>query len=133
VNKKYVKERIKSLHKVIKCVLKAYKIFVVSSHVWYTYRMAKSGKQPSEGFPNYGRTSVAGLKKFRKGKHYDLLLRILEDLRHARSGFAVTIPLAKIGDVSVLNLRSAIVRAASKEKIGVATSSDDENFYVWKS
>jgi hypothetical protein len=86
----------------------------------------------NEGFPNYGRTKISGLKRSRKGKHHGLLLKIMEDLRNSQSGFAVTIPLSSIGDVSVLNLRSAIVRAASKEGIAVSTSSDDENFYVWK-
>ena len=86
----------------------------------------------NEGFPNYGRTPIKGLKKTRKGKHHELLLKIMEDLRKSQSGFAVTVPLASIADVSVLNLRSAIVRAAAKEKISVATSSDDEHFYVWK-
>ena len=88
---------------------------------------------PKDGtFPNYGRTLISELRKSRKGKHHNLLFRIMEDLRGARSGFAVTIPLAGIGGVSVLNLRSAIVRAATKEKVSVATSSDDENFYVWR-
>lgn len=94
--------------------------------------MKKRGEQPSEGFPNFGRTLIAGLKKSRKGKHFDLLLKIMEDLRKSQSGFAVKIPLARIGSVSVLNLRSAIVRAASKENIRVATSSDNEYFFVWK-
>jgi hypothetical protein len=85
-----------------------------------------------EGFPNFGRTLISGLKKNRKGKHHSLLLRIMEDLRKSRPGFAVRVPLASIGGVSVLNLRSAIVRAAAKEKIGVSTSSDEEYFYVWR-
>lgn len=84
------------------------------------------------GFPNYGRTLISGLRKSRKGKHYDLLGKIMEDLHSSQSGFAVTIPLANIGGVSVVNLRSAIVRAAFKVKFDVATSSDEENFYVWK-
>jgi hypothetical protein len=83
------------------------------------------------GFPNYGRTLISKLKKSRKGKHHDLILKIMEDLRGSQSSFAVTIPLASLGGISVLNLRSAIVRAAAKEKVNVATSSDDENFYVW--
>lgn len=96
--------------------------------------MEKSGKPPSQnrGYPNYGRTPVSGLKKSRKGKHHALLLKIMDDLRRSQPGFAVTIPLAGIGGVPVLNLRSAIVRAASKEGISIASSSDDENFYVWK-
>jgi hypothetical protein len=86
----------------------------------------------NQGFPNFGRTPISGLKKSRKGKHHGLLLRIMEDLQKSQSGLAVTIPLTGIGNVSVLNLRSAIVRAASKKKIRIETSSDDENFYVWK-
>jgi len=31
-----------------------------------------------------------------------------------------------------VNLRSVIVRTAAKENIRVATSSDDEYFYVWR-
>ena len=90
---------------------------------------AKHGK---DGYPNYGRTPVSGLKKSRKGKHHDLLLKILEDVRRSKPGFAVMIPLASIEGVPVVNLRSAILRAAAKEKIRVATSSDDEHFYVWR-
>ncbi|HKV80805.1 MAG TPA: hypothetical protein VJP02_21830 [Candidatus Sulfotelmatobacter sp.] len=95
--------------------------------------MKKRGEQPSEngGFPNFGRTLIGGLRRSRKGKHYDLLLKIMEDLRESQTGFAVKIPLASLG-IPVLNLRSAIVRAASKEKIRIASSSDDEHFYVWK-
>lgn len=96
--------------------------------------MKKRGEKPSEssGFPNYGRTLISGLGKSRKGKHHELILKIMEDLRKSQSGFAVTIPLASTDGVSVLNLRSAIVRAASKDKISVTTSSDDEHFFVWR-
>ena len=96
--------------------------------------MKKRGEEPLEnsGFPNFGRTLISGLKKSRKGKHYDLLRKIMQDLRKSQSGFAVKIPLASLDGVSVLNLRSAIVRATSKEKTRIATSSDDEYFYVWK-
>jgi hypothetical protein len=102
--------------------------------LWYRYFMKNQSEQQSEngGFPNFGRTAIAGLKKYRRGKHHDLLLKIMEDLRKSQSGFAVKIPLASLGGVTVLNLRSAIVRAASKEEISVATSSDNEYFYVWK-
>lgn len=93
--------------------------------------MKKKTPVGSEG-PNYETTPIAGLKKSRKGKHYDLMGRILGDLRQLRSGLAVRIPLSSTKGVPVLNLRSVIVRTAAKEKMRVATSSDDENFYVWK-
>jgi hypothetical protein len=84
------------------------------------------------GYPNYGRALVAGLKKSRKGKHHDLLSKIMEDLRESAPGFAVRIPLSSADQTPVVNLRSAIVRTAAKEGISVSTSSDDDNFYVWK-
>jgi hypothetical protein len=56
----------------------------------------------------------------------------MEDLRKSAPSYAVRIPLSGIEGISVLNLRSAIVRAAKKDDIKVATSSDDQNFYVWK-
>ena len=86
----------------------------------------------SDRYPNYGRVAIAGLKKSRKGKHHELLAKIMEDLRTSPPGFAVRIPLSSTDNIPVLNLRSAIVRAAAKEGLTVSTSSDDEHFYVWK-
>jgi hypothetical protein len=94
-------------------------------------RMAKGDKK-EHGYPNYGRTLISGLKKSRKGKHHDLMGRIMEDLKRSTPSYAVRIPLSTIEGVSVLNLRSAIVRVANKAGIRVSTSADDENFYVWK-
>jgi hypothetical protein len=90
------------------------------------------GQHGKQGFPNYGRVRVSTLTKSRKGKHHDLLKKIMEDLRGIETGFAVRIPLASVGEVSVLNLRSAIARAAAKEGIAIATSATDEDFFVWK-
>jgi hypothetical protein len=84
------------------------------------------------GHLNYETVPTAGLKRSRKGKHHDLMRRIMEDLRQSRPGFAVKIPLSSTEGVPVLNLRSVIVRTAAKEKTRVATSSDDEYFYVWR-
>jgi hypothetical protein len=81
---------------------------------------------------NYESVPTIHLKRSRKGKHHDLMRRIMEDLRQTRPGFAVKIPLSSSKGVPVLNLRSVIVRTAAKEKIRVATSSDDEFFYVWR-
>jgi hypothetical protein len=91
--------------------------------------VAKEEKE--KGYPNYGRALISGLKKSRKGKHHELMGSIMEDLKRSTPSYAVRIPLSSL-DVSVLNLRSAIVRAAKKDGISVSTSSDDQNFYVWK-
>lgn len=89
-------------------------------------------RRSEEKRPNYSRVPISTLKKSRKGKHHGLIEGIMEDLRGVERGFAVKIPLASTDGVSVLNLRSAITRAAAKEDIHIATSADDENFYVWK-
>src|SRR5215831_15110507 len=94
-------------------------------------KMAKGDKKAS-GYPNYGRALISGLKKSRKGKHHELMGRIMEDLKASTPSYAVRVPLSGIKGVSVLNLRSAIVRSAHKAGFRVSTSSDDENFYVWK-
>ena len=96
--------------------------------------MEKRFKQPEQrrGHPNFNRAAISGLKKSRKGKHHDLMKKVMEDLRHSEPGFAVEIPLVETSDTGVLNLRSAILRACAKEGLEVNTSSDDKNFYVWK-
>ena len=93
---------------------------------------AKKAGAGANGRDDYERVPVSGLKKSRKGKHRDLVTRILENLRTLPPDRAVKIPLSSIGGVSVLNLRSAVARATAKENIKVATSADDESFYVWK-
>ena len=86
----------------------------------------------SKGGMSFGERQVKSLKKSRRGKHHDLMGKIMEDLRNSQPGFAVQIPLDSIDSVPVLNLRSAIVRAAANENIKVVTSSDDRYFYAWK-
>jgi len=94
----------------------------------------KKRRRSSDGkrFSNYSSVPVNTLKKSRKGKHHGLIAGIMEDLRGLEKGFAVKIPLAGTDGVSVLNLRSAITRAAAKEDIHIATSADEENLYVWR-
>jgi hypothetical protein len=89
-------------------------------------------KDKENGHPNFERVLISGLKKSRKGKHHQLMGRIMEDLKKSAPGYAVKIPLSSIKGLSILNLRSAIVRATNNEGISVSTSSDDQNFYVWK-
>jgi hypothetical protein len=103
---------------------------------WQIHEVRKESRRkeprPAEGFPNYGRVATSDLKKTRKGKHHDIMKMIMEDLRGSPSGFAVRIPLSSAEGISILNLRSAIIRAAAKEGLAVSTSSDEDNFYVWK-
>ena len=75
--------------------------------------------------------SDTDLPSGRKGKHHAMLLKVLQDLEHLSEGRAIRIPLADYSG-SIADIRSAIHRATVKQKLEIATSSDDEFFYVWK-
>lgn len=68
----------------------------------------------------------------RKGKHHDIVLEILDDIGKLRSGSALKIPKSAFGDSKMTNVRAALSRAAEQAGITIATSSDDEFFYVWQ-
>ena len=81
---------------------------------------------------NYGQVRVADLPTSRRGKHHDLLNKILDDLKDAPSGSAVQIPLDQVGGIGLANLRSAVSRATRANNMKVETRSDQRFFYVWK-
>ncbi len=80
---------------------------------------------------NFETISRVDLPSGRKGKHHSLLMRVLQDLDRLRDGRAIRIPLADCGG-SVADIRAAIFRAANKQHFEIATSSDDEFFYLWR-
>jgi hypothetical protein len=73
----------------------------------------------------------ANVPKGRDGKHKEIITQLLSDIEKLASGSALKIPLAQLPDTKQ-NIRSALSRAASQRKLGLATSSDDEFLYVWK-
>jgi len=83
--------------------------------------------------PHFGRVRVKDLPTGRRGKHFDLLRKILEDLTNAPSGSAVRVPLEETGGTGLANLRSAVNRATRAKGLKVETQSDEKYFYVWKS
>jgi hypothetical protein len=80
----------------------------------------------------YRLVESADLDKGRRGKHYELVQGILQELKVAPAGSALEIPLDDIGGIGLANLRSAVHRAATSESIAIETLADDKNFYVWK-
>ncbi len=82
--------------------------------------------------PHYGRVRIKDLPNTRRGKHFNLLNKILDDLNILPSGSAVSIPLKDTGGIGLANLRSAVNRATRAKGIKVETQSDPEFFYVWK-
>ena len=85
-----------------------------------------------DGF-HFGRVRVKDLPNGRRGKHFDLLSKILEDLTNVPSGSAVKVPLEDTGGIGLANLRSAVNRATRANGLKVETQSDEKYFYVWKS
>jgi len=85
----------------------------------------------SEQRKNFQTVDQSDLPNGRKGKHHPLVFKVLNDLETLSEGRAIKIPLSDFPG-SVAEIRSAINRATTKRDIQVATSSDDEFFYVWK-
>jgi hypothetical protein len=70
--------------------------------------------------------------KGRDGKHKQIVTQLLSDIEQLADGSALKIPLAELPDTKE-NIRSALNRATRQIGIEVATSSDSEFLYVWKS
>ena len=69
--------------------------------------------------------------KGRDGKHKHIVTQLLDDLERLEGGSALKIPLTDLPD-SKENIRSALNRATRQKGMEVATSSDAEFLYVWK-
>jgi len=69
--------------------------------------------------------------KGRDGKHKEIITQLLGDIAQLAPGSALKIPLDQLPDTKE-NVRSALSRAARQQKINLATSSNDEFLFVWK-
>ena len=112
------------------------KIWYISPKIWLSNErpvrcgaMAKE-KRKSSSKSNFEQVSTSSVKGHRKGKHHDMIQRILEDLEFLPDGSAIKIPLKSTDGVTLENLRSAVHRAT--KKMDVETSSDGENLFIWK-
>jgi len=80
----------------------------------------------------YRQVKVDGLNRGRRGKHYDLILGVLQQLKTLPPGSAMEIPLADVGGIGLANLRSAVHRGSTSHGLEIETLADEKNFYVWK-
>ncbi|HEX4154417.1 MAG TPA: hypothetical protein VHY48_02270 [Acidobacteriaceae bacterium] len=69
--------------------------------------------------------------KGRDGKHKQIILQLLSDIEQLTDGSALKIPLTELPD-SKENIRSALSRAAAQKHLQIATSSNNDFLYVWK-
>jgi hypothetical protein len=69
--------------------------------------------------------------KGRDGKHKQIITLLLEDIARLKAGSALKIPLSELPDTKE-NIRAALSRAASQKKLSIATSSNSDFLFVWK-
>ena len=69
--------------------------------------------------------------KGRDGKHKKIITQLLSDIGHLGKGSALKIPLSALPDTKE-NIRAALSRAALQKNLKIATSSNAEFLYVWK-
>lgn len=67
----------------------------------------------------------------REGKHKKIITQLLGDIVRLKVGFALKIPLTELPDTKE-NIRAALSRAAAQKKIPIATSSDSDSLFIWK-
>lgn len=89
-------------------------------------------KKAEQRETKYGTVNVSSVKGRRRGKHHSLVEGVILDLEVLPSGQALKIPLAEANGVTLADLRSAVHRATVAKNLNVETSSDSENFYIWK-
>ena len=70
--------------------------------------------------------------KGRDGKHKQIVELLLNDISQLKKGSALKVPLSALPDTKE-NVRAALSRATRQRGIDIATSSDNEFLYVWKS
>ncbi|HSY34730.1 MAG TPA: hypothetical protein VK814_03155 [Acidobacteriaceae bacterium] len=75
--------------------------------------------------------SQVDVPKGRDGKHKKIITQLLGDIAQLNAGSALKIPLAELPDTKE-NIRAALSRAASQKKLSIATSSNSDFLFVWK-
>jgi hypothetical protein len=69
--------------------------------------------------------------KGRDGKHKQIITLLLDDIARLKNGSALKIPLSELPDTKE-NIRAALSRAATQKNLSIATSSNSEFLFVWK-
>lgn len=90
--------------------------------------MKVTGRSDDEPFQA---VALATLRLGRRGKHHELVSKVIKQLKSTPGGSALQIPLSRIKSLSPPDFRSAISRMAVAEGLKISTYSDSENFYVW--
>jgi hypothetical protein len=89
------------------------------------------GKKNSPARFHFASIPLAAAANRRMGKHHKMVSQILSDLEMLDQSSALKVEFSKAG-IKKADLRSAIHRAAQKNKVLVATTSDDQYLYVFR-
>jgi hypothetical protein len=93
--------------------------------------MPRTGKSNPPGPIKYRQIELSTLRTGRRGKHHDLVGKILRELETVPPGSALEIPLDGV-QIGLANVRSAVHRGAIANGIEIETLADEKNFYVFK-
>jgi hypothetical protein len=91
----------------------------------------KDSESPLPGAPPFEAVLQVNVPKGRDGKHKKIITRLLADIAHLPKGSALKVPLAQLPDTKE-NIRAALSRGARMGNIKIATSSNDDFLYIWK-
>lgn len=93
--------------------------------------MASSNDPVPSGTMRFESVLQVDVPKGRDGKHKQIITQLLSDIDQLAVGSALKVPLADLPDTKE-NIRSALSRAAAQRKLNIATSSNNEFLFVWK-
>lgn len=79
----------------------------------------------------FKRIRLTDLRQGRRGKYHDVVVPIVEEIRTLPDGQAIEIPRSAF-DLELVDLRSALVKAALSRGLKIATYSDDTTLFAWK-
>jgi hypothetical protein len=94
-------------------------------------RRNSSAEEPVSELDVFESVLQGDVPKGRDGKHKRIVTRLLADIANLKAGTALKVPLNALPDTKE-NIRSALNRATRLLDIEVATSSDAEHLYIWK-
>jgi hypothetical protein len=90
-----------------------------------------SDSNTPSGAPKFQSVLQADVPKGRDGKHKKIITQLLSDIVHLGKGSALKVPLSQLPDTKE-NIRAALSRAARQNGLKIATSSNEDFLYVWK-
>jgi hypothetical protein len=88
-------------------------------------------KQSAATSMRFAAVPQTDVPKGRDGKHKQIITQLLSDIAQLDLGSALKIPLSELPDTKE-NIRSALSRAATQQHLSIATSSNDDFLFVWK-